>query len=378
MRVQPFLQFFVVLFVGIFVPANLAFADLISVTDLIGRRVTLKAPAQKVILGEGRYIAALGILDRDDPTKRLVGSLGEFKSLDPAGYGQYLKAFPKLAEVPLFGGPSADTVSVEKAIALKPDLAIFGKSGHGPSSRTKAIVEKIEAAGIPVVFIDFRDAPLVNTPKSMRLLGKLLDREIEAEEYIRFYESELAKVRNRLKQAQPRKPTVFIEVHVGRNIPCCFTMSEGLMGRFIDFAGGKNIAKDLVPGPSGTINLEHLIATQPEIYIGTAIGSPSTIKSAPKYIVLGTGVSADMARASLRRGLDRKGIADLNAVSSGNAHAIWHHFYNSPLNVVAVQAFAKWFHPDLFADLDPEETLRTLFTRFQAVPLRGVYWASLK
>lgn len=363
---------------GILVPASIAFADPITVTDLIGRSVALKAPAKKVILGEGRYIAALGILDRDDPTKRLVGSLGEFKRFDPAGYEQYLRAFPKLSDVPLFGTTSADTVSVEKVIALKPDLAIFGKSGHGPSARTKGLVDKIEAAGIPVVFIDFRDEPLINTPQSMLLLGRLLGREKEAEAFVRFYESELAKVEERLSQSKPERPSVFIEVHVGRDIPCCFTMADGLMGRFIDVAGGRNIAKGLVPRASGTLNLEHLIATQPDIYIGTAIGSPSAIKSAPKFIVLGAGVSEDMARASLKRGLDRKGIANLKAVTSGNAHAVWHHFYNSPLNVVAVQAFAKWFHPGLFADLDPDATLKTLFDRFQAVPLEGVYWTSLK
>ena len=51
---------------------------------------------------------------------------------------------------------------------------------------------------------------------------------------------------------------------------------------------------------------------------------------------------------------------------------------SSPLNVAAVQAIAKWLHPDLFADLDPEATLRTLYERFQAVPLSGVYWTGLE
>lgn len=349
-----------------------------TLTDLTGRTVTLDQPAQKIILGEGRYIAALGILDRKNPLKRVVGMLGEFKRFDPAGYSAYLKAFPEIAKIPLFGGTSADTVSVEKAISLKPELAIFGKSGHGPSPRTKALVDKIAAAGIPIVYIDFRDEPLVNTPKSMSLLGKLLGREKEAEEFVRFYNSELEKVSGALKKHAPKSPTVFIEAHVGRNIPCCLTMAEGMMGRFIDFAGGKNIAKGLVPGPSGTINLEYLITNQPDVYIGTAINSPARAAKLPKQIVLGTGASIEMARASLKRGLDRKGISDLKAVRSGRAFGVWHHFYNTPLNVAAVQAFAKWIHPDIFQDLEPEKTLETLFTRFQPLPLDGVYWVGLE
>jgi iron complex transport system substrate-binding protein len=58
-------------------------------------------------------------------------------------------------------------------------------------------------------------------------------------------------------------------------------------------------------------------------------------------------------------------------------HGIWHHFYTSPFNVVAVQAMAKWLHPALFADLDPRATLQMLYQRFQPVPLDGVYWVSL-
>ena len=38
-------------------------------------------------------------------------------------------------------------------------------------------------------------------------------------------------------------------------------------------------------------------------------------------------------------------------------HAAWHQFYGNPYDFVAIQQFAKWFHPDLFADLDPEEDL---------------------
>jgi len=366
------------MFAGILIPANTSFAQPVTATDLIGRTIKLEKPATKVILGEGRYLSALGILDRKDPTMRVVGMLGEFKRFDPAGYTQYLKAFPNLAEIPLFGGTSADSVSVEKAISQKPELAIFGKSGHGPSPRTKALVDKISAAGIPIAYIDFRDDPLVNTPKSIALLGTLLGREREAEEFISFYKAELEKVAAGLKKNNSEGPSVFIEAHVGRNIPCCFTMSEGMMGRFIDFAGGRNIAKGLVPGPAGTVNLEHLLSTQPDIYIGTAIGSPASAKQAPKMIVLGPGSTDPSARASLKRGLDRKGISDLDAVKAGRAFAVWHHFYNSPLNVAAVQAFAKWMHPQLFNDLQPEKTLATLYEKFQPVPLTGVYWVGLK
>jgi iron complex transport system substrate-binding protein len=95
-------------------------------------------------------------------------------------------------------------------------------------------------------------------------------------------------------------------------------------------------------------------------------------------VALGADVQPELARETLVRATSRPGIADLDAVRSGRAHAIWHHFYNSSFNFAAVQAFAKWFHPALFADVDPDETLRTLYRRFQPVAAAGTYWIDLK
>ena len=39
---------------------------------------------------------------------------------------------------------------------------------------------------------------------------------------------------------------------------------------------------------------------------------------------------------------------------------------------------AKWLHPERFPDLDPEETLKTLFRRFQPYPLSGTYAIGLE
>ena len=72
----------------------------------------------------------------------------------------------------------------------------------------------------------------------------------------------------------------------------------------------------------------------------------------------------------------RRGIVQLQAVHEGRAYALWHHFYNSPFNVAAVQVLAKWLHPTLFADIDPRATLQTLYQRFQPIPLEGTYWTA--
>jgi iron complex transport system substrate-binding protein len=190
------------------------------------------------------------------------------------------------------------------------------------------------------------------------------------------WHAEMDKVMSRLAEKRPKPVRTFIESRVGLSPDCCETMVRGMIADFVTKVGGVNIAQDIVPGQAGTVSLEFLLTNPPEVYIATAIGAAATRASVPERIALGSDVSAEIARETLRRSMARKGIADLDAVKNGRAFAVWHHFYNSPLNVAAVQAIAKWLHPDLFKDLDPEGLLRDLHHRFQPFELEGVYWTS--
>lgn len=347
-----------------------------EIVDLAGRAVTVPDRVERLILGEGRYIPALAILDRDDPIGRVVGMMGEYEQVDPATYARFRARFPAIAGIPRFGRASADSFSLERALALRPQVAIFGVDGHGPGASNARVIEVLEQAGVAIVFIDFRTDPLVNTPRSIEVLGAVLGREEEAAAFIAAWRAAYEEVRDRLARHRPPAPRVFIESRVGL-MPCCETMVRGMMGDFVTAAGGTNLAAGVIPADAGTVSLEYLLVNPPDIYVGTAIGSASSPPDSP-WIALGPDVAPRQAAASLARATGRVGIAELPAVKAGRAFAVWHHFYNSPFNVAALQAFAKWLHPELFADLDPEGLLRRLHQRFQPFPLEGTYWTSLK
>ncbi|WP_036298890.1 ABC transporter substrate-binding protein [Methylophilus sp. OH31] len=348
-----------------------------SVTDLAGRTIALPVKNERILLGEARLIPALAVLERTHLGHRIVGMPRDFEQLDPRGFAQYAQRFPELRSVAHTGRTTAESFSVEMAISLKPDIAIFGLEGHGPTPENKEVIAQLVKAGITVVFVDFRKEPLLNTAHSMEVLGQVLQREKEAQAFSSEYTRQLALVTQRLATLKTPGPSVFLENRVGLSDECCATMSNGLMGILLKAAGGRNIASEMVPGEFGTLSLEYLLSHPPDVYIGTAIGAPETVAQMPMRIVLGAGVDEKTAADSLKRALQRKGIATLPAVRQGEAHAIWHHFYASPFNVVAVQVFAKWLHPQLFADLDPKHTLSMFYQRFQPVPLEGEYWTSL-
>ena len=351
-----------------------------TVTDLAGRTVEIPMKVERVVLGESRYIPALAILEGDRVVDRLAGLLPDFEKTDPAGYAQYLERFPALAGIPRVGHASADSFSLESVLSMGADLAIFSVEGHGPGARNSELIERLERAGVAVVFIDFRQNPLRNTPKSMAVLGEVLGRQNEANTFNDFYRTELDRVTDAVAEI-PREqwPTIFLHSRVGLHDSCCETMVHGMMGLFIEAAGGINIAADRIPGVSGVLNLEYLITDQPDRYLATAIGSVDlemAVEEQP-YVVLGAGVSEPVARRSLARVTDRPGLAALDAIREQRAFAIWHHFYNTPLNVVAVQALARCLHPKQLGHLQPERTLAEFYERFQPVELNGTYWVTL-
>ncbi|MEQ8287118.1 ABC transporter substrate-binding protein [Thalassospira sp.] len=352
--------------------------ETITLTDIAGREVTLEVPVKHMILGEGRFLPSIGILDPENPVRWVAGMMGEFKSLDPASFAQYRDKFPEIDDIPLVGRRNEETFSVEKAITVEPDVAIFGMSGgHGPGSTSHEVLSVMGAADIPVVMIDFRAKPFENTPKSIRLLGKLMGKEEQAEAFVKFYEENLSKVTSRTAQIID-KPSVFLESRVGLAENCCEAMGIEMIGKFVTLAGGENIFADTIPGIISQVSVEQVIVTDPDIYITTAIGSAGLdAETNARRIVLGANTSADQARSSLAHSMERTGLPLLTAVKDKQVYSVWHHIYNNPINVFALQAMAKWLHPDIYADLEPDAELVTFFERFQAVDLDGVYWVGL-
>lgn len=345
----------------------------VTVTDVAGRTVQIPEKVNRILLGEGRLFHAIALLEGNKPLARIVGWQGDFRKLDPQSYAVYKAKFPEIDKIPLIGNTSTESVSAEKVLTLNPDIAIFGLSGHGPGKNSELVMQ-LEKAGVPVVFVDFRSEPLKNTLPSIRLLGKALHREQQAEKYANFYEKNLKLVTDITnKIANDKKPTVFIELRAGSSEDCCGTAGNGNMGNFIDLAGGINIAKNALPGPLGMMNLEKVIADDPAIYIASGAKMPG---SKELGVQLGALSSEQAAITSLSKITERKGINTLTAVKDGRSYAIWHNYYNSPYNVIVTQVFAKWFYPDKFADLDPQTTMKELYRQFLAIEPTGVYWVS--
>jgi iron complex transport system substrate-binding protein len=233
-------------------------------------------------------------------------------------------------------------------------------------------VKQLEAIGTTVVFVDFRLHPMQNTLPSIRLLGEVMHREPQANAYIQFYTQHLQRVQqvvNAIPDAQ--RPKVFVDMLAGAwDAGCCHTAGNGNFGEFVAAAGGRNIAAGLVPGVLGDISMEQAIAAQPDVYVATGSHAKGNLVA----LRVGAETDAQDARHSLAQLVARPGFDAIKAIHDGNVHGISHNYYDSPYNIVAIEAFAKWFYPKQFASLDVNATQAELYRRFLAVPPTGTFW----
>lgn len=356
---------------------NTVQADEIKMKDVTGRDVVLSQPAKRIILADSRALQALQLVSPDKPFASLVAWDDSLKSKAPDLYSLYVKQAPELKKLPVFQNPFFSDFSVEKAIVLQPDLIIFD-AGVQSKLAESGVMKQLDALKIPVAFIDFRLRPLTNTPVSIRLLGQALGNEKAADHYIQFYQSRLDLIKQRTASlTDAQRVHVFIERHAGMTgDECCFTYGGGSFGEFIQVAGGDNIGSQFFPGKNGVLSLEQLITSNPDAYLMTGADWGSTYK---QNIGVPLGYHADrtLSLQRMQHLLSRNGVNVLNAAKNQRAMTVYHQFYDNPLNVLVVEAIAKFLHPDLFKDLDPQADLEKVHSEMLKQPFDGVFWLAL-
>lgn len=71
--------------------------------------------------------------------------------------------------------------------------------------------------------------------------------------------------------------------------------------------------------------------------------------------------------------VQRPGWDTINAVKNHEVYGIYHGYCFSIYNFAALEAFAKWFYPDLFGDVDPDAVLREYHDRFMPIDYGGTF-----
>jgi len=365
--------------VASFSMSTVSAADKIKVVDVAGRSVEIPHGAKRVILGEGRLMYSIAVLDKEKPFENIVGWKDDLIKYDPDAFRKFRALDPvKVDAIKDFGSPYSGDFSIETALELKTDLVILNL-GSLFKAQESGVIDNLGKAGVPVIFVDFRKHPSENTIPSLQLLGRAFAKEDKANEFVDFYRQQLSIVRNVVDNMDSNdKPLVFLENAAGwEKDSCCTTYGSSNFGRIIEEAGGVNLGSRKFTGYKGSVSLESIIEDDPEIIIGTG-ANWAEARPEVTSVLLGYEAKPAGVQEKLRALSERKGFNTTQAVKDKRFHSVYHQFYNSPYRFIAVQVFAKWFHPEQFKDVDPVANFTKMHEQFLPFGFEGIFWSSLE
>ncbi|WP_299777512.1 ABC transporter substrate-binding protein [uncultured Roseobacter sp.] len=355
-----------------------ASAEAVTLTDIAGREITLPQAPSRIILGEGRMMYAIAPLTDSNPFEKIVGWKDDLIQYDPDAFRKFEAAFPQdAARMVNFGNPYAGDFSIEAVLENEADLVLLDLGNLFKAEET-GLIDKLDKAGVPVAFIDFRQNPTENAIPSMLLLGRVLGEEKNAAEFIDFYVAQMRKVSNVVAGIPAEeRPLVVVENAAGwQNDFCCWSFGPYNYGRFVELAGGTNYGSKLANAYSVDLSLEGILTADPDVVIGTG-ANWAEARPEVTATLLGYEADPDENAKRIKALAERSGFKDLRAVQEGRMHSIYHQFYNSPYHFIAIQQIAKWLHPADFEDLDPQATFDELHSKFMPYENSGQFWVTL-
>lgn len=225
----------------------------IAVTDDAGRRVTLAAPARRVVSLLPSFTEILFAIGAGD---RLVGRT------------TWCDYPPQALAVPSVGDGMPP--SVEAVAARHPDLVVLYRSGPNV-----AAAQQLERLGIQTVLFDLN--LLEQLGPVARRLGKLAGREAQAES--------LATEMDRVLSQPPAPGTQSLAFIVWDNPPIVIGAGSYL-DRLATLAGARNVFHD-VSSPSAQVSIETIAARDPDfVALLTDSAVPPRYAARPEWRVV--------------------------------------------------------------------------------------------
>ena len=308
----------------------------LTIIDGADRIVTVNKPVERVVLLRPYAVEVIRILGAKD---KIVGVSSSVK--DDEIY------FQELSKLPVVG--SARDPDLEAILALNPDLVI--------TLAYPSYVAKIDGKlpGIPIVCLTLYKPEIL--VENLEKLGYVFGRKDAANEFIDWYEGCINTIKERTEGiSEEDRPRVYLEATYSLGEKYKTGGSKTGWNQKIEIAGGNNIFGDISAGII-KVDPEEVIERNPEIIVKRVI-----TKECGYAIDDITGFS-DMRKEVMTR----PELAHVNAIVNECVYIIHIDIFGGFNHLPGTAYLAKWFHPDLFSDLDPQAIHQEYLTRFQGL-----------
>jgi ABC-type Fe3+-hydroxamate transport system substrate-binding protein len=336
-----------------------------TITDALGRKVEVKNNVERVVINFNfeEFTAIAGV----ENWAKVVGmSRSLWEGWRPAIFSRYQAVIPNLAAMPEVGNTEENSLSVEKIIALKPDVFFVAEWGFKALGPAEA---QLKAAGIPIVVIDYNAQILERHLASTRAIGTVMGTSQRAEELAALYEQSFNDIQARIARSKLAPQKVYVELGQAGAATYGNSYSNTMWGKIITTLKAVNIADGKLPGPWGPLNAETVLAENPDLIF---IAGSSWINR-PLAVKTGYDATPEITRASLLPYAQRPGWSNLKAGQKGQIFAIEHGLSRTLFDFVAYQYIAKQLYPDAFADVDPDANFRAYHARYLPVGYSGTW-----
>ncbi|MBC52549.1 MAG: cobalamin-binding protein [Gammaproteobacteria bacterium] len=214
----------------------------VSVVDDDGTRITLAAPAQRII-------------SLAPSTTELLFSLGAGEQL--VGVMDYSDYPPEALTLPVVG--RYDALDMERIVALQPDLIVAWRSGN-----PRGALNRLASLGFPV-YVAEPDS-LSSIGEHLERLGQLTGHPSRGSALKRQFSQQIQQLQMEFGNRQP--VSVFYQVW---HSPMISVGGHELINDMIQLCGGQNIFAELPVGPK--VNLEDVLARNPQVIIASGSSS---------------------------------------------------------------------------------------------------------
>lgn len=311
-------------------------AEMVNVIDFNNNSVSVDAPAHRIVSlasGATEIVCAL------DGGQSLVGrgSVSTFPS--------YVM---NITEV----GRNSNSPDLELIIELSPDLVIADTMLSADDQKS------LEDAGIPVMIERFMSPDRIMT--AIKNMGMVMGKKERASEINDFIEKNQKLLQERTADLKPvDMPAVFYESSPTK--PYNTFSSSSSFDDIVVSAGGINIAGDLgnesISSPE--VTPEWILQVDPDVILQR---EPSD-----------DDYTEDDLKALRETIISREELKDVQAVKDGRVYVISGKVTTGVRSIVGELYLAKWFHPELFSDIEPEAVHEALIKEFYNLDLEGEY-----
>jgi iron complex transport system substrate-binding protein len=326
--------------------------EFLILPDDTGNSIRIPMPVTSYVYhGHNNFVyETLRAIDASD---KIIGITDRY--VTPGGMRYSETYFPELLSgVESIGDLQA--INYEVINNLKPDV-VFTDAGE--------YYDPTKTPDIPVVAMDVN---IKNSKEACMVYGYILDKVSEAKDYVDWMNALEDEILDRTKTIpESKKPLVYLGSYSLDTTSFSVPAKDNYQSVMVRSAGGKCIGDEIEGSGSLSVDAEWIISRNPDVIIFTA-GSA--------ILQDGERMGYDMANAqnvtkAIDEFMNRPEFANVNAIKNKKIFMVSHNYINcgGASGLIGTLYYAKWLHPDYFADMDAQAIHQEFVTRFQHLDL---------